>query len=215
MPGLSTIQDFLDSVEGQGGSLFAKRLAATFNYDTLLEQVEQNPFLPRFYDDPRSAALPTQLFFLFQRAKQLQELRQGDIFHQVRVADFLIEKDPLFARVCLDDDELHLYQKVYDQLTIDAPRPDLVIYLQAPAEVLLERIQRRGVSFERNIEYQYLSNLNDAYTQLFYYYDSSPLLIVNATEIDLVDNDYDYANLVRCLLDIKSGRHYYNPGTTI
>lgn len=196
---------------GVGKTTLAKRLARTFNYDTLLEQSEENPFLEKFYTDRRSAALPTQLFFLFQRVKQLQTLRQGDIFSPVRVADFLMDKDPLFAQVTLDEDELRLYQNVYNQLTVDAPTPDLVIYLQAPADVLLERIQRRGTAMEQNIDPGYLRTLNDAYTRFFYYYDAAPLLIVNATEIDLVNSDEDYRTLVEYLLNIKSGKHYFNP----
>ena len=200
---------------GVGKTTLAKRLASSFNYETLLEQAEQNPFLERFYEDPRSGALPTQLHFLFQRTKQIQELRQGDIFQQVRVADFLVDKDQLFAQVTLDDDELKLYQTVYQQLTIDAPKPDLVIYLQAPTEVLLERIQRRGIEIEQSIEARYLEQLNEAYTRFFYYYDDAPLLIVNATDIDLSSNEEDYQNLVSYMLNIKSGRHYYNPQASL
>jgi deoxyguanosine kinase len=196
---------------GVGKTTLAKRLATSFNYETLLEQAEENPFLERFYQDRRAGALPTQLFFLFQRARQIQELRQGDMFQQVRVADFLMEKDQLFAQVTLDEEELKLYQTVYQQLTIDTPRPDLVIYLQAPTEVLLERVQRRGIVSEQSIEADYLSELNDAYTQFFYYYDEAPLLIVNATDIDLANSKEDYHNLLDYLLSIKSGRHYYNP----
>lgn len=199
---------------GVGKTSLVKRLAESFNYQLLLEQPEENPFLPRFYEAQRGAALPTQLHFLFQRLKQLEELRQSDIFKPLRAADFLIDKDPLFAGVTLDDDELRLYQKVYQQLTIDAPVPDLVVYLQAPTEVLMERVQRRGVPAEKKIQYDYLSKLNDAYTQFFYYYDEAPLLIVNATEIDLVNNDDDYFDLIESLLAIKSGRHYYNPHLT-
>lgn len=200
---------------GVGKTTLAKRLAATFNYDTLLEQAEENPFLPRFYRDRRSSALPTQLFFLFQRVRQLRELRQGDIFQNVRIADFLMDKDPLFAQVTLDEDELDLYRKVYDQLTVDAPTPDLVVYLQAPTEVLLERIRRRGSDMEQHIDPEYLDALNDAYTRFFYYYDRAPLLIVNAAQIDLVDCDEDYRQLVDYLLKVKSGRHYFNPAPHI
>lgn len=198
---------------GVGKTTLAKRLANTFNYDTLLEQAEENPFLEKFYQDRSSAALPTQLYFLFQRVRQLQELRQGDIFKTVRIADFLIDKDPLFAQVTLDEHELNLYQKVFDQLAVDAPTPDLVIYLQAPTDTLLERIQRRGKTMEQNISREYLAALNDAYTQFFYYYDQAPLLIVNATEIDLVSCEEDYRNLVEYLLTVKSGKHYYNPAS--
>lgn len=196
---------------GVGKTGLAKRLAATFNYDTLLEQAEKNPFLERFYNDRPGAALATQLYFLFQRMRQIEQLRQGDMFRPIRIADFLIDKDPLFAQVTLDDDELRLYQRVYEQLTIDSPAPDLVIYLQAPSAVLIERINQRGVAMERNIDKGYLSALNEAYRQFFHYYERSPLLIVNAAEIDPVHNDQDYRNLVEYLLTIKSGRHYYNP----
>lgn len=196
---------------GVGKTTLAKRLARTFNYDTLLEQAEQNPFLDRFYLDRKAHALPTQLFFLFQRSRQFQELRQGDMFEPVRVADFLIDKDPLFASATLDSDELSLYQKVYEQLTIDAPRPDLVIYLQAPVDVLLQRIRQRGILSEQAIDRDYLHQLNEAYTQLFHYYSAAPLLIVNATAIDLAGNPEHYRQLVEYLLTIKSGRHYYNP----
>ena len=200
---------------GVGKTTLAKRLANSFNYETLLEQAEDNPFLERFYQDPRAGALPTQLYFLFQRARQIQEIRQGDMFQQVQVADFLIEKDQLFARVTLDNEELKLYQTVYQQLTIDAPKPDLVVYLQAPTDVLLERVQRRGIQSEKLIEADYLRQLNDAYTQFFYYYDDAPLLIVNATDIDLANNEQDYLNLVAYMLGIKSGRHYYNPSASL
>ena len=196
---------------GVGKTSLAKRLAETFNYDTLLEKTADNPFLTRFYQDRKAAALPTQLHFLLQRAEQIEELRQGDMFQPLRIADFLMDKDPLFAQVTLDDDELRLYQNVYDQLAIDRPTPDLVIYLQAPSEVLMERLNRRGVAMERNIEKGYLNALNEAYQQFFHYYEEAPLLIVNATEINPINNDQDYRNLVQYLLTIKTGRHYYNP----
>lgn len=197
---------------GVGKTTLAKKLAATFNYDTLLELPEDNPFLQRFYRDPKSAALPTQLHFLLQRSQQIQALRQSDMFKPVRVADFLIEKDHLFAQVTLDSDELQLYQQVYQHLTLEAPKPDLVIYLQAPLDVLQARIHKRGVSAERSISNEYLATLNDAYTNFFHYYDQAPLLIVNCAEIDIVDQQQDYLALVDYLLNVNSGRHYYNPG---
>jgi deoxyadenosine/deoxycytidine kinase len=197
---------------GVGKTTLAKKLAATFNYDTLLEQPEDNPFLERFYRDPQGAALPTQLHFLLQRSQQIQALRQNDMFKPVRVADFLIEKDHLFAEVTLDGDELQLYQGVYNHLTLEAPKPDIVIYLQAPLEVLQERIRQRGIAAERNISNQYLATLNEAYTNFFHYYDQAPLLIINCAEIDIVDNASDYRQLVEYMLTVTSGRHYYNPG---
>jgi deoxyadenosine/deoxycytidine kinase len=196
---------------GVGKTTLAKRLAESFNYQALLERADENPFLERFYQNRRQAALATQLFFLFQRAQQIQDLRQSDIFEPVRVADFLIEKDPLFARINLDTDEFQLYEKVFRQMTIDAPQPDLVIYLQASTDVLLSRIERRGIGFEQHISRDYLETLNEVYSEFFLYYDGAPLLIVNASEIDLVNGDGDYLQLVDYMLDIRSGRHYYNP----
>lgn len=196
---------------GVGKTTLAKKLAASFNYQTLLERAEENPFLERFYQNRRQAALATQLFFLFQRAQKIQDMRQADIFEPVRVADFLVEKDPLFARINLDPDEYQLYEKVYQQLTIDAPRPDLVIYLQASTDILLSRIESRGIPYEQCIERDYLERLNEVYSEFFLYYDGAPLLIVNASEIDLANSETDYRHLVDYLLDIRSGRHYFNP----
>ena len=196
---------------GVGKTTLTKMMAESFSYDTLLEKAEDNPFLERFYAKERNSALPTQLFFLFQRMQQINELRQADLFQPVRVADFLIEKDQLFAQTTLESEELNLYQQVYDHLTIDAPQPDLVLYLQAPVEVLLERIHSRGIQSERSIDANYLHKLNEAYTRFFHYYDKSPLLIVNATEIDWVNSNNDYNHLVDYMLNVKSGRHYYNP----
>jgi len=196
---------------GVGKTTLTKYLAESFNYDTLLEKADENPFLEKFYASERNSALPTQLFFLFQRIQQINEMRQADLFEPVRVADFLIEKDQLFAEVTLGAEELKLYQQVYDQMTIDAPAPDLVIYLQASVDVLLERISQRGIHAERTITAEYLHTLNDAYTRFFHFYDKSPLLIVNATEIDWVNNEQDYLNLVDYMLSVTSGRHYYNP----
>lgn len=196
---------------GVGKTTLTRRLAETFNYETLLEDAQDNPFLERFYRNRREAALATQLFFLFQRAQKIQQLRQAELFSPVRVADFLIDKDPLFARVNLDRDEFELYEKVFQKLTIDAPKPDLVIYLQAPVNVLQERIEQRGIAAERAIDRSYLEQLNEVYSEFFLYYDGSPLLIVNASMIDLARSDSDYEQLVDYLLDIRSGRHYFNP----
>lgn len=196
---------------GVGKTSLAKRLADTFSYDVLLEKSDENPFLDRFYQNPRQHALSTQLFFLFQRTQQIQELRQDDMFEPVRVADFLIDKDQLFALQNLDPDEYELYMKVYHHLTIDAPTPDLVIYLQAPTPTLLDRIQKRGIDAEQYIELGYLENLNDAYTEFFHYYNRTSLLIVNSAEIDLVENEDDYRQLVDYIVSLPSGTHYFNP----
>lgn len=196
---------------GVGKTTLARKLAESFGCDLLLEGAAENPFLPRFYENPRAAALPTQLFFLLQRARQLQELRQGDMFNPVRVADFLMEKDRLFAALTLDEHELALYEQVYEQLTLDAPKPDLVIYLQAPVEVLLSRIGNRGVAYEKLIESAYLQRLSNAYVDFFYHYNDSPLLIVNAKDIDVASNERDYQQLLQRIRSIRTGRHYFNP----
>ena len=196
---------------GVGKSSLAKRLAETFGGELLLEGAEENPFLERFYRDDKSAALQTQLFFLFQRARQMQALRQGDMFKPMRSADFIMEKDRLFAQLTLDEDELDLYDQVYNSLTLDVPAPDLVIYLQAPVEVLHARIRKRGIMSERYIKSGYLQRIVDAYAKFFYNYDAAPLLIINASEIDLVNNEQDYNELLKQISTIKSGRHYFNP----
>src|SRR5210317_261032 len=196
---------------GVGKTTLAKKLAATFNYQAVLEEAEENPFLEKFYRNREQAALAAQLFFLFQRSQKIQDMRQADIFENVRVADFLIEKDPLFARINLEQDEFQLYEKVYQQLTIDAPKPDLVIYLQASTDVLLSRINSRGLASEQGIDRDYLERLNEVYSEFFLYYDGAPLLIVNASQIDLVNGESDYKHLVDYMLDIRSGRHYFNP----
>ena len=200
---------------GVGKTSLTKRLAETFNYEALLERSEENPFLDRFYENPRQHALSTQLFFLFQRAQQIQDLRQEDLFEPIRVADFLIEKDHLFAQQNLNADEYELYVKVYQHLIIDSPIPDLVIYLQAPTRILLDRIKKRGVKAEQFIELGYLENLNYAYTEFFHYYKNSPLLIVNSAEIDLVNNDQDYRLLVDYILSHPSGTNYFNPSPSL
>lgn len=196
---------------GVGKTSLARRLAEHFGSDLVLEQAEENPFLERFYQDPRRFALPVQLFFLFQRARQIQDMRQDDLFAPVRVADFLIEKDPLFAELTLAPDELALYRQTYEHLAIDAPRPDLVVYLQAPADVLLRRVQKRGLSYEQSIEPGYLEKLADAYTRFFHNYNASPLLIVNAKEINPVDREADFQQLLRAVANVRRGRHYFNP----
>lgn len=200
---------------GVGKTTLTKRLAETFNYELLLERSDENPFLERFYEKPRQHAFSTQLFFLFQRVQQIQDLRQEDLFEPVRVADFLIEKDQLFAQQNLDSDEYELYLKVYRHLIIDIPSPDLVIYLQAPTSTLLGRIQKRGIKSEQLIELGYLENLNHAYMEFFHYYDKSPLLIVNSSEIDLVNNEDDYQMLVKYIISHPDGVNYFNPAPSL
>ncbi len=196
---------------GVGKTTLAKKLAKSFGSELLLEGAAENPFMQRFYENPKAAALSTQLFFLLQRARQMQELRQDDMFNPVRIADFLMEKDRLFAELTLDEDELKLYEQVYDQLTFDVPQPDLVVYLQAPVEVLLSRIENRGIYHERLIEAAYLQRLSNSYVEFFYHYNETPLLIVNASEVDFVNNENDYDQLLQRIRSIKTGRHFYNP----
>lgn len=196
---------------GVGKTTLAKKLAVSFNHATMLEDAGANPFLEKFYRHRGQAALATQLFFLFQRAQKIDEMRRADICASACVADFLIQKDVMFAKVNLDQDEYNLYDKVYQQLIIEPPKPDLVIYLQASTNVLLSRIDSRGLTMERSIDGDYLERLNEVYSEFFLYYDDAPLLIVNASEIDLVNSSADYSDLVGYLLDIRSGRHYFNP----
>jgi deoxyadenosine/deoxycytidine kinase len=196
---------------GVGKTTLAQKLSQAFGSDLMLERPEDNPFLERFYQSRKQFALPTQLYFLFQRARQLQELKQGDMFRPVRVADFLLEKDSLFARLTLDDDEWRLYEQVYAQFSLDLPVPDLVIYLQAPVDVLMERVRRRGNEYERAIERAYLESIVEGYTRFFYHYTSAPLLVVNAAEVNFVDSDQDFRMLLDHLRNIRSGRHFYNP----
>ncbi|MEY2720985.1 MAG: hypothetical protein RL597_430 [Pseudomonadota bacterium] len=196
---------------GVGKTSLAKRLAGTLSADLILEQAESNPFLERFYRDPAGAALPAQLHFLFQRVQQLAGLRQDDLFSTVRVSDYLLEKDRLFASVTLDEAEYGLYDQIYSRVVLDPPKPDLVIFLQAPVDVLLQRIARRGIKAEQLIDRAYLERLNEAYARFFHDYDTSPLLIVNAAAIDPTANDADYEELLGAVRRMKRGKLYFNP----
>jgi deoxyguanosine kinase len=196
---------------GVGKSSLARRLCASLGAEAVLEQAAENPFLERFYRNPRDGALPAQLYFLFQRAQQLAALNQQDMFAPLRVADYLLEKDRLFARVTLDDAEFGLYEQVYTKLDVQAPKPDLVVYLQAPVDVLLERIAKRGIRYEQQIERAYLERLNEAYARFFHEYEAAPLLIVNAASIDPINNQADYDELLAAIQRMKRGRLYYNP----
>ena len=197
---------------GVGKTTLARRLAHAFQSDLLLEQAEDNPFLPRFYREPNNAAFQTQLFFLFQRAQQIQSLRQGDLFQPAQVVDFLIDKDRLFASLTLNTDELDLYQQVYDKMILDAPQPDLVIYLQAPVEVLLHRIRTRAIEYEQLIDENYLQRVAEAYVDFFYHYDRSPLLIVNTAAINLAEGEADFNLLLERVREMPNGRQFFNPG---
>ncbi len=201
----------LEGPIGVGKTTLSRRLADHLGASLLLERAEDNPFLERFYRDPAGAALPTQLHFLFQRARQFAELRQTDIFHAVQVSDFLMEKDRLFARLNLDEDEYRLYEQVYRRLTIDAPVPDLVVYLQAPVPVLLERIRRRGISYEQGMDPAYLEALSGAYVDFFQRYDRAPVLVVDAARADLARDRAPFDALVAEMESVSRGRHYFSP----
>ena len=195
---------------GSGKTSLAKRLAARLGADLLLEQPGENPFLARFYQDMARYALPTQLFFLFQRSRQLEPLAQPDMFGRATVADFLIDKDPLFARLTLSADELALYQRIYDALRPRAPVPDLVIYLQAQPQVLIQRVRRRASDFERGIGEEYLALLAEGYARFFYHYAAAPVLIVNSENLNFVERDADFDLLVQRMRAMKSRREYFN-----
>lgn len=196
---------------GVGKTHLVKRLAESFSGTTVLEQPENNPFLEKFYVHPKQSALPTQLSFLMQRVRLSKEMQQDDLFSSLKITDFMVEKDRIFAQITLDDDELALYNMVYDNLTMQHRIPDLVIYLQAPLPVLKARVTKRGIGYEQYIEDGYLQRLADSYADFFHYYDASPLLIVNAEQIDLVNSEQDYQHLVEQIANLQSGRHYYNP----
>lgn len=195
---------------GVGKTTLANKLASNLNYDILLEMPIENPFLENSYRNPNQSALAAQLFFLFQRVQQLEELKQKSIFEPVRIADFILEKDRLFAEANLNNEEMRLYDKVYEHITIDAPVPDLVIYLQAPVEVLMARIERRGLKFERYLTQEYLTKINDAYSRFFLDYDKSPVLIINAAEIDFESSEDDLEMLITKIMSNPKGKTFIN-----
>ena len=195
---------------GVGKTSLVRKLGESLGSELLLEKAEDNPFIARFYQNPRQYALSTQLYFLLQRAHQVQGFRQIDLFQSSHIADFMIDKDRLFAELTLTNDELKLYQQIYRHMTIDAPKPDLVIYLQASTEVLRERITKRGIDYEQAIKDDYLTRLSELYTRFFYNYDEATLLTVNTQSIDLINSEQDYQALLDEINNIRSGRHYFN-----
>ncbi|MGE5651299.1 MAG: deoxynucleoside kinase [Bacillota bacterium] len=197
---------------GVGKTTLAKKLAENLQAQALLEQPQENPFLERFYRDAARYALPTQMFFLFQRINQLRDLAQTDLFDARLVSDFLLDKDPLFASLTLDDDELNLYQQLYAQLRPQGTVPDLVIYLQAQLETLIERIRKRGVSMESGLSEVYLYRLCESYSRFFYHYDASPLLIVNTEHLNPIERDDDFTLLLNHIGNMRGRREFFNLG---
>jgi deoxyadenosine/deoxycytidine kinase len=200
---------------GVGKTTLANKLGELLNYPLMLEPVTENPFLDRFYAEGSNQALPTQLFFLLHRAKQVTQIPEDDLFDQTLIADFMIEKDDLFARLTLDSEELELYQQIHKTLAIDPPKPDLVIYLQAPATVLRQRVLGRGLELERAIDVEYLDALADSYTEFFHYYSDAPVLIVNAAEIDFANNQRHFHALLEQILEMEGTRQFFNPNPTL
>jgi len=200
---------------GAGKTTLARALAHRLHADTLLELPDENPFLARFYEDMARYALPAQLNFLFQRVDQLRGLAQLDMFARPTVADFLFDKDPLFARLTLSDDEFVLYDKIYTHLKPQTPTPDLVVYLQAPVGTLVERVHRRGVEFERQMPQTYLARLADAYARFFYSYDEAPLLIVNSERLNFADKASHLDLLVSRIEGMRSRREFFNLGQAV
>ena len=196
---------------GCGKTTLAKMLADQFPVDYLSEKAETNPFLPRFYQDAQRYALPTQLFFLFQRANQIKDLNQRDMFAKPIVADFFLEKDPIFARLNLDDEEYALYHQIYQHLHLNAPKPDLVIYLQTPLDALVERIEERNVGYEKDMPREYLERLSDAYSAYFHNYDTSPVLIVNNEKLNILKNPSALKLLINRIGQIQGQREFFNP----
>jgi len=197
---------------GAGKTSLARLLAQKTGSSALLEEPDANPFLPGFYHDRARYALPAQLFFLFQRIHHVRELEQSDLFRRATVADFILDKDPLFARLTLNDDELRLYQQIYSQLKPPAAIPDLVIYLQATTETLIERVRRRAVSYERSISEDYLLRLAESYARFFYQYDAAPVLIVNSEHLNFVDDPAAFDLLVERIGAMRGAREFFNLG---
>ncbi len=196
---------------GCGKTTLAKMLADKFPVDYLSEKAEANPFLPRFYQDAQRYGLPTQLFFLFQRANQIKELSQRDMFARPIIADFFLEKDPIFAKLNLDDEEYALYHQIYQHLQLKAPKPDLVIYLQTPIDSLMERIEERSVSYEQDIPREYIERLANAYSDFFHNYNTSPVLIVNNEKLNILKSESSLNLLLSRITQIKGQREFFNP----
>lgn len=202
----------IEGVIGAGKTTLAKMITERLNAKLVLEKFEENPFLPKFYEDPEHYSFQTQIFFLLSRYKQQQELFQGDLFHSVLVSDYIFDKDKIFAYLTLQDDELKLYETLIGTIEKNIPTPDLVVYLQSSVERLMSNIKRRGRSYEENMSEEYIKDLNEAYNYFFFRYKSAPLLIINSTEIDFVNDPEDFEDLLRQIMrNDKAPVEYYNP----
>lgn len=198
---------------GVGKTSLARRLAQYMGASLLLEKPDENPFLAKFYENPARHALATQLFFLFQRGDEVRELAQMDMFHTATVADYLLEKDSLFARLNLSEEEFALYQQIYRSLQLQAPQPDLVIYLQAEPQMLAERVQARAKAYEQNIAADYLQRLSQSYSDFFYHYTAAPVLTVNSERLDFVNSDDDFGLLLQRIAQMRGAREFFNRGS--
>lgn len=196
---------------GSGKTTLAHMLSEKFSTQLLSEKAEENPFLARFYQDAKRYALPTQLFFLFQRSRQIADVNQMDMFSQPITADFFLEKDPLFARLNLNDEEYALYHQIYHHLQLKSPKPDLVIYLQTPVDALSERIAERNIKYESDIPFEYIERLSNAYSEYFHSYDAAPVLIVNNEKLNIIKDEAALDLLIDRINQMSSPREYFNP----
>jgi len=196
---------------GVGKSSLSKLLAERINGETILEDTEENPFLTKFYKDPKRFAFQAQLFFTLRRFQKQEEINQIDLFKRIVVSDFLFDKDRIFARYNLDDKEFYLYEQLFNLLKLRTLKPDLVIFLQAKTDVLKERIEKRKRNYEKSINIKYLDKINQAFNDFFFHYNETPLLVINASEIDFVNVPSDLDNLISEISKMEKGTKYYVP----
>ena len=200
---------------GVGKTSLAKLLSKRLSAKLILEKFEDNPFLSEFYDDPTRFAFQTQLFFLLQRYQQQQDIRQVDMFHNLLISDYMFIKDRLFASLNLDDKEMNLYDSIANMMERNVINPDLIIYLQADTATLMKNIDKRGRNFESNISYEYINELNEIYTEYFFRYNDTPLVIINTNNIDFVHNPDDLDQVIQYIKQPVSGTKFFNPSSIV